>query len=153
MTSTPEEKDLTALTAEVAAAFLANPSNRTIADEIPAVIAKIHAALARVDAATTASGEPANELRVPAVAVDASITPGALISLIDGKPYKTLKRHLTKHGLTPDTYREAFGLPDDYPMVSAAYSQHRRQVANDLKLGRKLGTRLAKTKRSTEDKT
>lgn len=53
-----------------------------------------------------------------------------IISLIDGKPYKALRRHLSRHGLSPADYRQKFGLPDDYPMVAARYSKERRELAN-----------------------
>ena len=66
----------------------------------------------------------------------ASIKPDYLISLIDGKKLKSLKRHLASHGLTPQQYRERFGLKPDYPMVAASYSERRREVAKKLGLGR-----------------
>jgi len=60
-----------------------------------------------------------------------------LISLIDGKPYKTLKRHLARHGLTPELYRERYNLKPDYPMVAASYAEMRRGMAQKIGLGRK----------------
>ena len=59
--------------------------------------------------------------------------------MIDGKPYKTLRRHLTGHGLTPDDYRQRYGLKADYPMVAEAYSEARRDMAKKIGLGRKPG--------------
>jgi predicted transcriptional regulator len=64
-----------------------------------------------------------------------------LISLIDGKPYKTLRRHLAGHGLTPDDYRQRYGLKPDYPMVAESYSEARRDMAKKIGLGRKPGAR------------
>jgi len=61
----------------------------------------------------------------------------AIISMIDGKPYKTLRRHLTGHGLTPEEYRERYGLKADYPMVAPEYSEARRAMAKKIGLGRK----------------
>jgi predicted transcriptional regulator len=73
----------------------------------------------------------------PAVSVKKSITPDHLISLEDGKKYKSLKRHLTSRGMTPDEYRAKWGLPKDYPMVAASYSAQRSNLAKTLGLGRK----------------
>ena len=65
-----------------------------------------------------------------------------IISMIDGKPYKTLKRHLSGHGLTPEQYRERYKLPVSYPMVAESYSAARREMAKRIGLGRKVGTRI-----------
>ncbi|MCP1557927.1 UNVERIFIED_ORG: putative transcriptional regulator [Methylobacterium sp. SuP10 SLI 274] len=65
-----------------------------------------------------------------------SITPDALISFIDGKPYKTLKRHLSAHGLDPYSYCQRYGLPNDYPMVAAAYAARRSELAKSIGLRR-----------------
>ena len=66
-----------------------------------------------------------------------SITSDALISFEDGKPYRTLRLHLASRGLTPESYREKWGLPDDYPMVAPGYSAVRSQMAKDFGLGRR----------------
>mgnify|MGYP002381809989 CR=1 FL=1 len=79
---------------------------------------------------------PAPRRTTPAQ-VRKSITPEALISFEDGRSYKTLRRHLATHGLTPDEYREKWGLPADYPMVSANYSAARSAMAKSLGLGQK----------------
>ena len=63
--------------------------------------------------------------------------------MIDGKPYSSLKRHLTRHGLTPDEYRTRYGLKPDYPMVAPGYSEKRSAVAKALGLGRKAGVKVA----------
>lgn len=65
-----------------------------------------------------------------------SITPEGLISFMDGKRYKTLKRHLTTHGLSPESYRVRFGLPHDYPMVASDYAAQRSALAKSIGLGR-----------------
>jgi predicted transcriptional regulator len=77
--------------------------------------------------------EPAKQQ--PAVPVKKSVTPDFLISLEDGKSYKSLKRHLTKLGITPAEYREKWGLPRDYPMVAANYAQRRSELAKSIGLG------------------
>jgi hypothetical protein len=81
---------------------------------------------------------------VPAVPVRSSVRPDHIVSLIDGKKLKSLKRHLSSHGLTPAEYRERYGLKPDYPMVAASYSAQRREVAKKLGLGRKPGETRAK---------
>lgn len=78
------------------------------------------------------------EVHTPAVSVRKSLSsPEYLVSLIDGKRYKTLKRHLASHGLTPDTYRERYGLPASYPMVAPEFAAKRREIAGRIGLGRR----------------
>jgi predicted transcriptional regulator len=74
------------------------------------------------------------------------VKPDHIVSMIDGKPYKMLKRHLTLQGYTPKSYRETFGLPDNYPMVAPDYAETRRALALKIGLGRKPGTRKGKAK-------
>ncbi len=71
----------------------------------------------------------------PPVPIRKTVTPDPIISLEDGRPYKTLKRHLAGRGLTPDQYRQKWGLPVDYPMVAANYAAQRSQLAKDSGLG------------------
>ncbi len=89
----------------------------------------------------TRSGTPEPvELETPKpdkAAIRKSLHPDHLISFIDGRPYKSLKRHLTTQGLTPDEYRDRYGLPKDYPMVAPSYSAQRSELAKTLGLGRK----------------
>jgi predicted transcriptional regulator len=87
--------------------------------------------------------EPAQK-HEPAVTVRKSLSsPNHIVSLIDGKPYKTLRRHLSRHGMTPDQYRERYGLKNDYPMVAPAYAETRRELAKKIGLGRKDGQNTA----------
>lgn len=88
------------------------------------------AILPTAEAATTGQREPAVSVR-KSIASDDHI-----ISLIDGKPYKTLRRHLGTHGMTPESYRAEFGLKADYPMVAKNYSESRRAMAKKIGLGR-----------------
>jgi predicted transcriptional regulator len=93
----------------------------------------VHAALENL-------GKPVQkepEKPTPPVPIKKSITPDYLISLEDGKRYKSLKRHLAGRGLTPEQYREKWGLPWDYPMVAPTYSAQRSELARSLGLGRK----------------
>ena len=126
----PEE--LLTLVGEIVSAHVSNNSVAT--SDLPALIKSVHRALANLGA------EPAPvEAEKPrgAVSPRASVKPDGLISMIDGKKYQTLRRHVTRHGYTPESYRETFGLPRDYPMVAAAYSEHRRTLAKAIGLGRK----------------
>lgn len=119
---------------DIVSAYISN--NHVAAAELPALIASVHAALNGLVNGTVTSEvtEPKGEKPTPAQ-IRKSVTRDAIFSFIDGKGYKTLKRHLTVHGLTPDTYRARFGLPSDYPMVTAAYSEVRSGLAKSLGLG------------------
>ena len=120
------------MTAEVVAAFVSN--NPLPRSELPALIQTVHDALATLGAnGETAS--PKEEPKEPAVSIRKSVTPGYLICLEDGKHFKSLKRHLTAHGLTPDQYREKWKLPSDYPMVAADYAESRSAMAKAIGLG------------------
>jgi len=119
------------LTASIVSAYVSN--NPTSAGEIPALINQIHAALVRV-----AGGSPdaAPEPAKPAVSVKKSITPDYLVCLEDGKRFKSLKRHLrTQYNMSPEQYREKWGLPADYPMVAPNYAVARSQLAMRMGLG------------------
>src|ERR671916_588789 len=121
--------DFTALTAEVVSAYVAK--NALPPADIPDLIASVHQALQGLSA--PAQAEP--EKREPAVSIKKSITPEFLVSLEDGKRYKTLRRHLAGRGLTPEQYREKWGLPRDYPMVAPNYAKQRSELARALGLG------------------
>lgn len=125
---------LTALTAEIAASFVTN--NRVAVNEIGGMISSIHEALAGLGKARA----PEEPKFVPAVTIRKSLAnPTKIISMIDGKPYSVLKRHLTTHGLTPAEYRARYRLPADYPMTAPAYSEKRKAMALQIGLGRKPG--------------
>lgn len=79
------------------------------------------------------------------------MTPSHIISLEDGKPYKTLKRHLSGQGLTPEQYREKWGLPSDYPMVAANYASQRSELAKNSRLGQRRAERAALSKAAVPD--
>lgn len=103
-------------------------------DSIVSAIPRIHAAYMQI--LTSGIIEPKKE-QEPAVPVKKSVTDDYIISLEDGKKYKTLKRHLSKRGMTPDEYRAKWGLPHDYPVVCKAYSERRSQLAKENGLGKK----------------
>lgn len=135
-----DDNQLRELVADVAAAYFSN--THVAAADIPNVISQIATSLQAVGggvsspAAAEAAGEPPTRL-TPAQ-IRKSITPAALVSFEDGRGYKTLRRHLSVKGLTPEQYREKWGLPRDYPMVSPNYSASRSQMAKALGLGRKV---------------
>ncbi|MER2268503.1 MucR family transcriptional regulator [Methylobacterium oxalidis] len=118
------------LTVEIVAAYLSN--NHASAGDLPGLIASVHAAVSGLSQ-TPETSEP--QVKLTPAQIKKSITADALISFEDGKPYKTLRRHLTIRGLTPESYREKWGLPRDYPMVSASYSEARSSLAKSLGLG------------------
>lgn len=123
---------LLTLTADIVAAHVS--SNQVPAGDMAALIANVHGAMARLG---PNAGEPEPEQPKRAVSARASIKPDGLISMIDGRRYKMLRRHIAVHGYTPDSYRAAFGLRPDYPMVAANYSELRRALARKIGLGRK----------------
>ena len=118
------------LTSEIAASYLG--ANAVSMDELPSLIKSIHAALSTVGQTPVERGLDAGPT---AAQIRKSITPNALISFIDGKPYKTLKRHLTTHGETIASYKVRFGLPADYPTTAPSYSAARSAMAKSLGLG------------------
>ena len=134
-----ETADLRELVAEVAAAYFSNA--HVGPDEIPIIISQIATSLAGVSpstrAAPAAPGVGPEETKVTRAQIRKSITPDVLISFEDGKPYRTLRRHLSVRNLTPEQYREKWGLPPDYPMVASSYSAARSDMAKSLGLGQK----------------
>ena len=129
--------DMLTMASELVAAYVSN--NRVSVTELPGLIGTVHAALNGIASGTAAGGATATdeEIEKPTAAqIRKSIRPDGLVSFIDGKPYKTLKRHLTKHGLNPHSYRAKFGLPADYPTTAASYSEARSALAKNIGLGR-----------------
>ena len=124
------EPGLAERTADVVSAYVAN--NALHVSQLPELIVSVHAALKRL----SAPGPIEAERPEPPVPIKKSVTPDFLISLEDGRQYKSLKRHLTGRGLTPDQYRERWGLPRDYPMVAPNYAKQRSELAKALGLGR-----------------
>jgi predicted transcriptional regulator len=119
-----------ALIAKIAIGWLNNQDHSITADDLPSLLIKIGEG---VDALTP----PAVVAYVPAVSVEASLASSEhIVSMIDGKPYKGLTRHIAAHGLTPSEYRARYGLEANYPMVSPSYSAVRREAAKKIGLGR-----------------
>ena len=119
------------LTADIVSAYVSN--NSIQATDIPALINQVHSALTRV---SSDQFEPPSEPLKPAVPVRRSITPEYIVCLEDGKKFKSLKRHLrTQYSMTPEQYREKWGLQPDYPMVAPNYAAARSQLAKQMGLG------------------
>lgn len=131
--------DVVELATELTIAWLSNPNTRANANEVPDFLRAMHEAVTGLTGSDDDTSQaPAEGEHVPAVSVRKSLgSKGHIISLIDGKPYKTLRRHLAKHGLTPEDYRKRYGLKPDYPMVAPDYAEHRRELAKSIGLGRK----------------
>lgn len=126
--------DITSLTVQLLSAFVSN--NSVPSESLADLIRTTRAAL--TDNPSAGSVESPAVTYAPAVSVRKSLSsPEHILSMIDGKPYKTLKRHLATHGLSPDAYRERYNLPKSYPLVAPSYSEARRAVATRLGLGRK----------------
>jgi predicted transcriptional regulator len=125
-------KNFIDLTATIVSAYVSN--NPTPASEIPGLIGQIHTALLRLSAGRVET--PPLEPAKPAVSVKKSLTPDYLVCLEDGKRFKSLKRHLrTQYNMTPEQYRDKWGLPTDYPMVAPNYAVARSQLAKQMGLG------------------
>ena len=126
------EDTLLTLTADIVAAHVSN--NSVAVNDLPTLIQNVHSALTGISS-STAAAEPKPE---PKVSIRSSIKPDYIVCLEDGKKQKMLKRHLmTNHGLTPDEYRQKWGLAADYPMVAPNYAEQRRTLAKSIGLGTK----------------
>jgi predicted transcriptional regulator len=135
-------------------AWLGNQNNRVNAEDVPAFLQKMHSTLTALSAGNDGTQDEVqtdNQATYePAVSARKSLaSKDHIISMIDGKPYKTLRRHLSTHGLTPEEYRQRYNLKSDYPMVAESYSEQRRAMAKRIGLGRKSGTKVETHKRSS----
>jgi predicted transcriptional regulator len=137
MAEAADKSELLALTAEIVAAHVSN--NKLEAAELPGLIRQVYGTLAGIDggpSAGAAAARPAEKLQ-PAVPVKKSVTPEYIICLEDGQKLKMLKRHLMSHyNMTPEQYRERWGLPADYPMVAPNYALQRQVLAKKIGLGK-----------------
>ena len=140
-----DENDLNPveLATELTIAWLGNHNNRVQADDVPQFLRTMHATVLELAGGASSTSEPEGEAApadefTPAVTARKSLaSKDHIISMIDGKPYKTLKRHLSRHGLTPEQYRQRYNLRPGYPMVSETYSAARRDMAKKIGLGQK----------------
>ena len=145
-----EAGDYVTLTADVVAAYVSNNPVRPA--DLGELIASVHQSLKGLGGPATPAVEQV-EKPTPAQ-IKKSITGDTLISFEDGKSYKTLRRHLTTRGLTPEGYRAKYGLPADYPMTAPAYSTQRSELARALGLGNsRMGQTKAAAKATASDET
>jgi predicted transcriptional regulator len=138
-----EENSLSAveLATELTIAWLGNQNNRVSAEDVPTFLRTMHATVTELaGGGTTSDAEDASPAQdfAPAVSVRKSLaSKDHILSMIDGKPYRTLRRHLSTHGMTPEDYRRRYNLKPDYPMVAESYSEQRRAMAKKIGLGAK----------------
>ena len=143
-TTEAPDHDLRRLAAEIVAAYVS--ANSVSAAQLPDVIRSVVDALASLDGQAEA---PKAEALKPAVSIRKSITPDYLICLEDGKKLKMLKRHLrTTYDMSPQEYRDKWGLPADYPMVAPSYAARRSEFAKQIGLGRKAAAEQPRRKRA-----
>jgi len=130
MTEPSKPSDLLPLVTDIVAAHLSN--NTVAVSELPQLIRDVYGALAVAGGSAPQAAERPN----PAVPIKRSVTPDYIVCLEDGKKLKMLKRHLrTAYGLSPEAYRERWGLPADYPMVAPNYAKQRSRLAKEIGLG------------------
>jgi predicted transcriptional regulator len=131
MSDNPASSHFIELTADIVSAYVSN--NSVAAGDIPALINQVHSALMQVSGGRNdVPGEPLK----PAIPVKRSINPDYIVCLEDGKKFKSLKRHLrTQYNMTPEQYRDKWGLAPDYPMVAPNYAAARSQLAKQMGLG------------------
>jgi len=131
MSETSAASNYIELAADIVSAYVSN--NSVPSNELPALINEIHSALIRVGGGAV---EAPAEAPKPAVPLKKSVTPDYIVCLEDGKKFKSLKRHLrTQYNMTPEQYREKWGLPVDYPMVAPNYARARSELAKEMGLG------------------
>jgi predicted transcriptional regulator len=133
MAGKTQQDNLIELTAEIVSAYVG--SNTIASSDLSGLIREVHAALHRT---ATGAVEPLAEPLRPAVTVRKSVTADYIVCLEDGQKFKSLKRHLRSHyDLTPEQYRDKWGLPADYPMVAPNYAKARSTLAKQMGLGQK----------------
>jgi predicted transcriptional regulator len=141
-TTTTNTPNITELAASIVSAYVTN--NAVAAGDLAGLINEVTRALGGTVAAPSSgeTGVQAGEPQKPAVKPNKSIFPDFIVCLEDGKKFKSLKRHLrTQYGLSPEGYREKWGLPSDYPMVAPNYAEARSQLAKNMGLGMQRGAR------------
>lgn len=141
-TDEPQDDKLLSMTTTIVSAYLSH--NQMARTDLNDLISSVHGTLTGLSTGTSTLEPEAPVIEAaptPAVPIDASVTPDAIICLEDGKAFKTLKRHLrVAYGMSPEDYREKWGLSKDYPMVAPSYSARRAETAKKIGLGRKPGS-------------
>lgn len=126
--------DLVELAGDIVSAYVSN--NSMPVAELPDLIRNIYTALNGLASEVAPAPAEAALEKPTSAQIRKSVTPDGIISFLDGKSYKTMKRHLGTHGLDPQSYRQRYGLPADYPMVAPAYAVRRSELAKSIGLGR-----------------
>jgi predicted transcriptional regulator len=134
--------DFVGLSADVISAYVSN--NSVPSADLAALIAAVHSAFVGVG---KGNQEPVSQPLKPAVSIRKSVKPDFIISMEDGKPYKSMRRHLSARGITPEEYRRKWGLPHDYPMVAPNYAAARSEMAKKMGFGQKRAKAAKKGKR------
>lgn len=142
--SSDEADEVIALTGEIVSAFVSYNSLRSA--ELPALIQAVHEGLVKLMTGSVAPVVAEPEPLVPAVPIRKSVTPEYLICLDDGLKFKSLRRHLSVLGMTPEQYRAKWKLPADYPMVAANYAAQRSELAKKIGLGQTRTVEKPKTR-------
>ncbi len=131
------------LATDLTMAWLANPSTRASASDVPAFLAAMHKAVSELGAPAASAVEEA-PAHTAAVSIRKSLaSPDYIVSMITGEKLRTLTRHIGKHGMTADQYRQRYNLPTGYPMTAPSYSAARSDMAKARGFGRKAGERRA----------
>ena len=135
--------DLSKIAGEIVAAYVSN--NSVPIAELPNLIRSVHEAIrGLISGSVTVASD---DVEKPSAAqIRKSVQPDGIVSFIDGKSYKTLKRHLTTHGFDPKSYRERYGLPSDYPLVAPSYAEKRSALAKAIGLGQPGAMAVQKSK-------
>lgn len=134
MADSQKHSEILSYTAEIVASHLSH--NTVAAPEIPALIERVYKTLSGLGSEPSKIANTIGERPQPAVPIRKSVQPDYIICLEDGKKLKMLKRHLkTAYNMTPEQYRERWGLPHDYPMVAPSYTKQRSKLAKDIGLG------------------
>ena len=126
--------DFVVLADDIVAAYVSNSPGQP--SDLPDLIRSVHGALGGLAGGTAKTASEPEVEKPTAAQIRKSVTPDGIVSFLDGKSYKTLKRHLSTHGLDPHSYRQRYGLPADYPMVAPDYAARRSELAKSIGLGR-----------------
>jgi len=137
-----QDHNISEMTADMVSAYVAN--NAVSSSDLPGLIRSVYAAILGL----SAPADTPVEKPVPAVPIKKSVTPDYIVSLEDGRQFKSLKRHLSGRGMTPAEYKAKWGLPADYPMVAPNYAAKRSELAKSLGLGQQ---RRKRTEKATAD--
>lgn len=152
MTDTPQKTELLGMASDIVSAYVGR--NQLSQGELAELIVSVHGALSGLSANPIEAAEEAAPSipLVPAVPIDQSVTDDAIICLEDGKAFKTLKRHLrTAYDMSPEEYREKWGLSKTYPMVAPSYSKRRSDTAKAIGLGQKAAAKPKAKSRKKAD--